>query len=1051
MRSKFKWIFTLLLAFTMQFSFAQEKTVTGTVTDGKLPLSGANVKNGSRGVQTDADGKFAIKANVGDVLTVTSVGFEKQTVKVGSSNNYNVKMNSSENILDDVVVVAYGKQKKEAITGSVGVVKSAEITKTTTSNAMQGLVGKIAGVQVVNNNGMPGDAPILRIRGISSINGQSSPLYVVDGAPFNGDLASINNADIESISVLKDASAAALYGSRGANGVVIVTTKKGKKGKLNVTFDSRVGFTSRAVKEMNLISDEKNYYEAYFQLMKNDLMFNGGLSNIDAATNAASTLISGSPYSLAYNAFNIANNQLINPNTGKVNGNPSLKWNEDYADFLFGSGVYQNSYLSVSGGNENTIHMFSVGYEKNEGYVVNSGFEKISTRMSIDSKISDYFKIGGTSSYSHTVQNYLDGYTGGTTYSNPFAWTRATAPIYPVHLYDNNGVQAFDSNGNPIYDDGTGNNGDPNYNVRPYASLQNPYATALYDIKEFKADNLFTNGYFKVNFTKDFDFNYSVTGELYNTNDRSMDTPLYGDAVNRGGDVSYSNSRIFALTQQQLLSYRKSYKNHNFDILLGHENMQRRNDFVSASRSKLLLPDSPYVNQAAVITGNGAGTTFYETEAYLARLNYDYKGKYFLNSNFRRDASSRFHPDNKWGNFYGVGLAWVLSKEAFMSNVKWIDSFKLKSSYGEQGNDNIANTALGFTALRPYDDEYVVNSTFDASLPFSFTITPFQGNKEITWEKKKNTNIGFEFEGFKRRIKIDAEYFIQKSKDLLYLRPLSPSSGRQYKPENIGDMQNVGYEISVDANIIKNKDWKIDLSANTTTYKNKITRLIDNGKPNNFQVSGIRILEEGGSVYDFYMREFVGVNPASGASQYLKDDGTITENYSEATLNKIGKTSIPDFFGGFGLNTVYKNFDISVNFAYQFGGYGYDSNYMDRMSGGLGENIHSDFYNTWTPENTNASLPRMDVEDSKLNYGTSTLGLIKSDYLSIQNIALGYNFNKSYVQKIGLNNLRFYALIDNVHLWSKRQGYDPRLSLTGGSDNKYSLLRTISLGVNVQF
>ena len=1031
----------------MQFSFAQEKTVTGVVSDSSGPLPGANVvvQGSKNGTQTDVDGKYSIKAKTGDVLVFSFIGMTDTSATVGSSNTINIKLKDGVE-LENVVVVAYGSQKKESVTGSVAVVKAVEIQKVSSSNVLQGMVGKVAGVQVINNNGMPGEPPVIRFRGIGSINASAAPLYVVDGVPFNGDIAAINNYDIESISFLKDASSAALYGNRGANGVIIITTKKGKKGKSIIFFDTKTGFSERAVKDYNMITSQKEYYETYYSALKNTLMYGPtNYSASNAATVAAAELISG-PQGLAYNAYNVSNGVLIDPSTGLLNSSASLLYNEKWSDYLFGSGSFTQSVFNISGADDNLSHFFSLGYEKNEGYVVNSGLEKITTRLKLDSKLlNDKIKVGANMGYSHLNQDYLDGYTGGSSYSSPFFWTRQIAPIYPVHLFDANGNPVYNSNGQHMYDDGTGIGGSP---VRPYGSLQHPYATAINDVKKWQSDNLFSSGYADISLYDGLNLNYTVTADLFNQNDRSLDTPLYGDAVNAGGRVSYSNSRTFSLTQQQLLKYAKSFGKNNFDVLLGHETLDRRTDYVAADRSKLLLPDSPYVNQAGVLQGGTAGGSSYALEGFFARVNYDFSNKYYINASVRRDGSSRFHPDNRWGTFYGVGAAWRLSQESFFKNLTWLNEFKLKTSYGEQGNDN-----LGLEL--PYMDQYNVAVTTDTSLPISFTLTQL-GNKDITWEKKANFNAGFDISLFDRRLNIEAEYFKNEVKDMLFSKPLPPSSGFSSIPENIGNMENKGFELNLDGDIIRGKDFTFSMNVNATHYVNKITKLPFNGLENNRIVTGAYLRQEGGGVYDFYMREFAGVNPVTGAALFWKDDvasgeRVLTENYTEGTLYVIGKSSVPDVYGGLGFKADYKGIDLGINFAYQVGGYGYDSVYMGSLAPSRGENFNKDFNKTWSIDNPTGILPRSEIDDPNTFYGTSSLGLIKSDYFSIQNISAGYTLDKKITKNLGISSLRLYGLVDNVHLWSRRQGYDPRLSLTGGSDNKYSILRTISFGMNVQF
>lgn len=1053
MKSKFTGILTLFLAFFIQFSFAQEKTITGTVTSAEdgLPLPGTTVviDGTTKGTSTDLDGRFSIRANQGEKLTFSFLGMTSQTVAVGASNVIDVKLAQDSRVIDEIVVVAYGVQKKESLTGSVATIKSEEVGKITTGNVTQGLVGKVAGVQVSNGTGMPGDGATIRIRGIGSLSVGTPPLYVVDGIPFYGNINSINAQDIESLTVLKDASAAALYGSRGASGVIIITTKAGSERKNSITIDSKTGFTSRAVKDYDFVKSQSGYYESYFQALKNTYMFSGqGMDAASAANLAAANLITGDQ-GLQYNAYDVANNQLIDPATGKFMGG-NLKYNEDWNDYLFGSGLFTQTNFNISGGSKTTNHFFSLGYEKNEGYVVNSGFEKITSRLKVDTKVGERVKVGANLSYAHTVQDYLDGYTGGSTYSSPFYWIRAVAPIYPVMAYDFAGNPIMNTQGQHMYDDGTGAGGlSP---VRPFGSLQHPYATAINDHKRTATDNVFATGFMDVELLDNLTFTYAVAGELSSSYDWSSDTQLYGDAVGAGGRVTNQASRRMSFTQQQLLKYNNRFGKHGFDVLAGHETLDRRDDYVYAERSKMLF-DSPYVDHGSVYQGNGGGGSAYSLEGYIARVAYDYDSKYYLNLSARRDGSSRFHPDNRWGNFYGAGAAWRVSKESFMQDVSWLNEFKLKGSFGQQGNDEI-----GYNL--PYLTPYVINPTNDTSLPISFNPASYLGNKNIKWETSSNLNLGFDATMFDGRFSVEVEYFKKSITDMLFNRPLAPSTGFNVTPENIGDMNNKGIEITMSGDVIRKDGFLVSLHMNATSYKNEITKMPENGRENNYIVAGSFIREEGGGAYDYYMKEFAGVNPANGAGLFWKDidkdnpaaGRELTENISEATTYRVGKSALPEIYGGFGLNAEFKGFDFGVDFAYQMGGYATDGVWLSGMSLSPGGGLHSDFNNAWTPENTSAALPRVDVDDPQNYYGASTLALIKSDYLSIQNVSLGYTFNKSVTDKVGLNKLRIYTLADNVYMWSKRQGFDPRQSgVTGASGNTYSLLRTVSFGVNLEF
>lgn len=938
--------------------------------------------------------------------------------------------------IEEVVVVAYGRQTKESLTGSVKEIKAKEIKEITAPNVVQGMAGKVAGVQISTNNGLPGTAPTVRFRGIGSINGSSAPLYVVDGVPFTGDVAAINNQDIESISFLKDAAATSLYGNRGANGVIIITTKRGKKGRTVYSLDSKSGVAMRGIPEYGISESPSEYYEYYYKILKNDAIFDGQ-TPANAHQYAVNNLINGAQ-GLGYNITNVANNLLIDSN-GKFNSAARILYQEDWKDFLFKQGFYTNTHFSASGATDNTSFFYSLGYEANDTFMVNSKFEKITGRMKLDSKLGERIKFGGNMSYSFMNQNSPDGFDGSTAYSNPFQWSRYVAPIYPVHAYAADGTRIYTSTGQAAYDDGTGTIAPF---VRRYGQLQNPYATALNDIKTNKINQVFTSGYGTFNIFDGLDFTYKITGEFYNLRANSLDTPLYGDAVGVNGRLYNSSNTITSLNQQQLLEYTKRLGDLNLSVLAAHETYDRKGDYLETHVINGFLPRSVWSDMYATLVSIAGNGSPYALESWFSRVNLDYKGKYYLSGSVRRDGSSRFHPDNRWGNFFSVGGSWIVSKEEFFKN-NVVNLFKLKASYGEVGNDN-----LGYNF--PYLDQYSIVQTTQAVDVISYNQT-FKGNPDITWEKNQNFNAGFELGLFDDRITVDAEYFKRKTNDLLFMKPLPLSQGFASMPWNIGDMENRGFEVTLGADVVRTQDFKFSINANATTLKNEILSL-----PEDEIIDGSYILKPGHSMYTWRLREFAGVDPNNGAALFTvinptTGERTTTSNFSNATLVDTGLSAVPDVYGGFGVSLNYKNIDFGINFAYQFGGMGYDSNWMGLMSGGLGENFHEDFYKTWTYDNTTATLPVVIPDDANLYYSTSTLGLIKSDYVSLQNISLGYTFNKNLINVAGINSFRMYLLADNVNVWSKRKGYDPRMSLTGVSSSNYSPIRTISLGLNVSF
>lgn len=1056
MRSKFKWTLALIMALFVQLSFAQEKTLTGVVTESGMPLPGATVivQGTQHGTQTDLDGRYSLKVNAGDVLVFSFIGLNDVTYTVGAANTYNASMVADDAMLDEVVVTAYGTQTKSSIAGSITEVKADEIQTIASQNVVQGMVGKVAGVQVINSNGMPGEAPTVRFRGIGSISASSAPLYVVDGVPYAGDVAAISNNDIESVSFLKDASAAALYGNRGANGVIIITTKKGVKGETKVTIDSKVGFTSRAVKEYDVMTSPKDYYEGWFSVLKNTYMFSdmeNPLSNADAGQIAQQGLLTGD-FGLGYNVYNVSNDQLIDGATGRLNPNASLLYQEDWNDYLYKTGLFTQTHMSLSGGSDKTSHFFSIGYEGNEGYVVGNNFEKITTKLNVESQVRDFLKVGGNFNYTHLNSKYAGGYDGGTAYSNPFFWSRVIGPIYPVHAYDANGKLVLDNDGNKVYDDGLGN-----YNggvKRPYGNNMNPVASTLYNYRRSFTDNLFGSTFLEASLAEGLKFKYTLTGDLTNGLNRSMYTPIIGDGVADNGRVSQQSSRTMAMTHQQLLTYNKWFGNHSIDVLLGHESFERESDGMYVYKTNMLFPDSPFLGHASVIKDGSGSNSKYAVEGYFSRLIYGYDNKYFVNASVRRDASSRFDPDNQWGTFYGIGGAWVISKENFMKEVSWVDMLKVKASYGEQGNDNLLGTD-GRSLINPYQDRWVVITTFDADDPMSIE-RKYKANRDITWETNINSNIGFEGSLFNGRLNIDAEYFQRKVEDMLFFKPVSAIEGTSTLPFNIGDMKNTGFEVTIDGDVIRTRDLRLNLHANLTHYKNEILRLPDNGLPNNRMDSGTLRRMEGKDMYNLFLKEFVGVNPENGNGQFVRIDPetgvrSIVEDWNLATQQEIGKSMLPKVYGGFGLGFDYKGFDLGLDFAYQFGGYGFDNTYYSLFSPTLGQNLHNDVKNTWTPENPTASLPRVEIDSPYKFYSNSTMTLTKTDYVSLQAVNLGYTFGDDVAKALGIDRLRVYANADNVALWSKRKGYDPRMSLTGATDYKYSLLRTVSFGVNLQF
>ena len=1054
MRTKFNGILTLLLALVVQISFAQDKTISGTVSDESGPLPGVTImiKGTTQGTETDFDGNYSVKAKTGQVLMFSFIGMKTVEKTVGANNQIDIIL-EGDSLLDEIVVTAYGTQNKSALTGSIATIKSEEFTKVASGNAVSGLAGKVAGVQIYTNSGQPGAAPTVRFRGIGSLTGSSSPLYVVDGVPFNESITSINPNDIASMSFLKDAAAAALYGNRGANGVIIITTKKGKKGSLRVNLDLKTSFTDRAVADYDVMTSPGEYYEAYFRMLKNNEIA-AGATEQQAGITASQNLIDG-PSGLIYNTLGGDRTNIVDPVTGKVRSGNNL-WSGDWEEKLFSttSGV-KSTFLSVSGGSENTNYYMSLGHEKNDGYNVNTGFRRYTFKTNIDAQITDAIKIG-------TTLNYSNRLTKGTLTNNitgNFAWVRNIAPIYPVFAVDHlTGELALDNKGGKQWDWADVNS--PNaVGGRPYSGFSNPHALQTLNINKSERDNFYSRAFATVTLLDGLDFTYNFGLDLNNYNLTDYANKLVGSGVAPGGRLTEQFGRSQTITNQQLLNYKKTLDGkHNVDLLLGHESSDYDFKNISASKKRQFLSTDYSLDLFAENDGAGSvsgGPVEYSLEGVFARLNYDYDNKYYFNGSFRRDGSSVFHPDNRWGNFWGAGAAWRISNENFMSDVSWINEFKLKSSIGSQGNDIVYYPGTTTRNYAPYVDQYTVTSD---GLTFSPEKTIF-GNKDLKWETSTNLNAGFELNLLNNRLRIESEYFVRKISDLIFNRPLPNSTGFPSVPENVMDMENKGFEVAIGYDIVANENltWSVDFNA--THYKNSITKLAPG---RDFIDNGAYRWTKGGSAFDFFIRDYVGVNPDNGHAIWATDNefeadgitptnGT-TEDSSVAEQMLLGKSALPDVYGGLSTNLTYKGFDFAIDMNYQFGGYSYDNVYDDGLNGGIGRNFNRDFNDTWGYDNKTASLPR--VFDGTTSYRASDIFLRKSDYISLNNVVIGYTLPQDVIKTVGLSKVRIYAIGNNLALWTAdgTQGFDPRASVTGNNNSvRYSTLKTYTLGVNINF
>lgn len=1078
---------TLLLAclfLSIGMAIAQSKvSVSGTVvsaSDG-LPVVGASVKVlGTRtGTVTNTDGKFYIDApSTAKQLEVSYVGMLSKVVKVGK--NLRIVLEDDSKTLDEVMVVAYGKAKKSAFTGSAAVIKADKMENRQVVNVSQALNGEVAGVQVTQPSGKPGETASVRIRGIGSMASSNAPLYVIDGVPYDGDISAINTADIESTTVLKDAASNALYGARGANGVILITTKRGKVGEAQITLDARWGSESRAVSNYDVVKDPATYLEKAYESIYNGLTGTKyAKTTADQNKYANKYLGTNSNGGVGYQIYTVPTNELLIGTDGKINPNATLGYSDgnfyytpdNWYDEIFNSGNLRQEYnASVSGATDKVNYFVSGGYLKDEGIIDNSGFTRYSSRAKVDYQAKSWLKLGTNLSYTNYESDYPvtdKNDWNSLSSANLFFLANFIAPIYPMYVRSATDKSIMtDSNGFTVYDYGDGTSAGQK---RTFMSGSNPAGAGSLDKNKYVADVLSTRWFAEFKIFDGLKFTYNLGVDVDNTRRSVLYNSYYGQYSKSGGVITKESSRNFSINNQQLLNYTNVFGGvHDVDILLGHETYKLNMESLWGNKDHIFNPSIIELDNAILNPTTGSSTDHYSTEGWFGRVRYEYAQKYVLSGSFRRDASSLFTKDNRWGNFGSLSGAWVITKEDFMKSLDWMQFLKYKISWGVQGNDALLYQGSAYRNYKPSEDQYkVVENNGDYA-----TSLYYKGNNDITWETSYSFNTGFDFNLFDNKLNGSIEYYNRKTNDLLYYMPVPPEAGYGYYPMNVGSVRNYGFEFDLNSDIYKSKDVKVNIYANATTWRNKIVKLAPelNGK----WIDGTSIYQEGESMYQYYMRKFAGVyngdateivdgeTPTLGQALYYEDitdaNGNVTAvkktaNWASATQYALGDR-LPDVYGGFGATVKAYGFDFSISCAYQLGGKCYDSGYARLMHGGTastaGGGWSTDILNSWSSTNTNTDIPRVCASDKYAN-AASDRWITSSNYLDITNMSFGYTLPKSITSMLQISSVRFYVTADNVALFAKRKGLDPRQSYGSNTALQYSAVRTISGGISVKF
>lgn len=1025
--------------------------VRGTVVDeAGEPVIGATVqiKGTSQGTVTDYDGNFNLSAPANGTLVVSYVG--KITQEIHVSTNPRVVLVEDSEMLEEVMVVAYGTAKKESFTGSAAVVKSDKIEKRMVANVTKALDGMAAGVQSTSGSGQPGAGAAVIIRGFGSINASTSPLYVVDGVPYDGAINAINPNDIESMTIIKDASAGALYGARGANGVVMITTKKGKEGAVSINFKTNWGVASRAIPRYETL-DAYEWTEDVYFMYKNKMMANG-VPPANAGVAALQEMATGPTKifgeNMQYNIFSRPVTELIDHATGKIYDGTTLRWNEDWLDNSTAENPLRQEYqMTVAGGSTKTNYMFSLGYLQEDGLVKFTNFERYSGRANIDSQVKDWLKTGLNVNFAANKTNSTtlgSGQTSSSAYSNVFYTAMLMAPIYPLYLKDESGNTVYDINGKPEYDWGENRPSGASAGWNPLANLEVDKYLGTTDnasartYVELGGLNYGALEGFKLALNFGFDYALSKSKTYYN--------PDFGNAKSLRGLSGISDGRTFSFTFNQLLSWDRNFDDHHFDILAGHELYKYDYQYLYGEKTGFPFTGLYELNAATTISEASSYTNAYVIESYLSRLNYDFADKYYLSTSFRRDGTSRFFKDVRWGNFWSVGGSWRISEEPFMQSYDWINNLTLKASYGIQGNDAIGSLYAWqafYSLLYP-----------NQSLPGA-AVTSLE-NKNLKWEKNENFNTGIEARLF-NRLNLSVEYYNRFTKDMLMDYPMAVSLGFSGYSKNIGNAKNSGVEFTLSADVVRNRDFTWNTTLMGATVKNKVLNLAD--KPE--IISGNYIIKEGEELNSFYLAHSAGVDPATGKKLYWvwdedengeRGERYISDSQSKATQSRdIAGSRIPDLYGSWSNDFRYKNFDLSIMTTYSIGGKILDGVYNSLLFNSyIGNAGHVDRLKSWRQPGDIVSIPRID-EGGAFSITRTSDELIDASYFAIKNITLGYTLPSNWLRAIGSQGIRVTLTADNIHIFTALKGLDPQYNFSGGTGFTYTPSRTVSVGLDLKF
>lgn len=1045
-------------------AMAQTKQVSGTVKDANgNPVVGATVlvEGTNNGTTTGTDGSFRISAPANGNLLVSFIGYDDQKISIAGKTAVEVVLQDNYTAIEGVTVQTFGELKKKDLTGSITAVTAKDLQKMTVSSVSNALEGAVPGIQSYSTTGQPGTDAAIYIRGIGSINGNQAALIVVDGVPYSSALSTINPLDIESVVVSKDAAANALYGSRAANGVIFVTTKKGARNqKANITFEAKWGWNEMGVGEHETMQNPGDYYEWTYAGLYNYFADNNpGVAHNVLANAAYSNLFNENPsYAMTgnYMAYRIPDGEtLIDLETGRLNPNAQLLYADNYDDYLFTKQFRQEYTLSISGGNDKVDYYVSGNFLDDPSYVIMSSFKRYSGRAAVNAQVTDWMKIGTNVSYSRRDTDD-PGFGDGANTGNVFLWTMWQNPTVPFYARDLDGNIRYNPDGTKMLENGGGTT------LSPYGQTQdmfnafnnyaNPKQSMSRDVNNMIRDNIYANAYVDITFLKDFKFTANFTlDNVYNYTTYFQNNE-YGYGANQNGFVQKSVSHYNSYNTQQMLSYTKSINDlHDIDVMIGHEFNKTDNNSLAAYKINIFYPGIPELGNAvgAYLDNSTSERVVTTLEGYFLRANYSFDDRYSASVSYRYDGSSLFKYD-KWGHFWSVGASWRISQEEFMKNALWVNDLRLRATYGVSGNQ--LNSAYPYTNLWAIGESDGQPTISQSSV----------GNPDLSWERNKQIDVGLDFRLWDR-VYGSFDWYNRRTHDLIWNRPTPASTGLSSRLENVGVLQNAGFEFDITVDIIKNRNVYWNIGINGAFAQNKLIEFpeeLGNAALGGDYVSGAFLRGKGKSYYNLYLFDYAGVDPETGNELFWKNTtdnaGNITgreltSNFAEADQYEMGD-ALPDMTGGLRTSFRWKNLDINVQTAFQIGGKQWDGASANLYSPGRVLYTVSDdlIGNTWTTENPNAEFPRL-MFNGTWNFVASNVNALYRDasYFSLKNLNVGYTLPKKWTSKLSIESLRVFFNADNLCFVSAHDGFDPRMGFSGMNGFVFPQARTFTFGITL--